>query len=123
MALTQIDDAQPQLVLLDNDVLIRTSWQNSAMKRGLALTTFARYRELVEALPQFSKTTKFYIDYELDESNGGAVCDDLYQRGFEELFITTGHPPESLPGLRRVHKIVGKRFEDCFNPNLAKPRI
>jgi hypothetical protein len=63
-----------------------------AESKNVKLYIFETYQQLKNKLPSLSQETLFYIDIELgDDINGINVAKELYQIGFRELYLATGH--------------------------------
>ncbi|HOW88848.1 MAG TPA: ATP-binding protein, partial [Elusimicrobiales bacterium] len=95
-------------VLLDDDVLTHMNWEMAARENGVSLETFTdpgRFMAAAEAMP---KDIPIYIDSGLgDGVKGERIAGELHEKGFTNLTLATGHPPErfaSLPWLRVIGK-------------------
>lgn len=99
------------LILLDDDELIRLSWENSAKKQNNKIACYARSSVLLNEIEQFSKDTPIYLDSELgEEIKGQDVALKLYNLGFKNLIICTGHSPDQFKNMPWLTKIQGKNF-------------
>lgn len=80
-----------EAILIDNDKLVRFSWEFSAESAGIKLYTFSSLREFEEAKTNFCLTTPIYIDSLLDNQiKGEDLARDLYKNGFKTIFLSTG---------------------------------
>ena len=66
-------------------------------------------KEFLAAVEHLPKDTPIYLDSRLAKGlRGEDIARDLHAKGFSNLFLATGHSPESLPPLPWIKKIVGK---------------
>lgn len=89
-------------VYIDNDELCRLVWNSTAQKKGINLLVLDNISEFFTYSHQIDKDfTKIYIDSDLGEKNikGEAFAEELYKKGFKNLYIATGHPPENFKNL------------------------
>jgi len=64
----------------------------------------------MEAVEGFSRETEIYLDSELGGGvRGEEIAKEIYEKGFTNLYLTTGHPPEKFPPLPWIREIVGKK--------------
>ena len=102
-------------VLLDDDEITRISWESAAKRKGIPLTTYASASELFSNLHHYPKETTFYIDTELGENqkNGKEITKELYEKGYRNLYIETGHEPEVFKDTYWIKGVLGKRPNFC----------
>lgn len=95
-------------VLLDNDALTHMNWEDAAQEHGVDLKAFTDPAEFFARLGEFPKDIPLYIDSDLgDNIKGENIAADLKEKGFTNIYLTTGHPPERFahfPWLRVVTK-------------------
>lgn len=97
-------------VLIDNDELIRMSWQMSAQKSKQSLFVFSNTQDFVLESSKFSKQTTIYIDYELDDNkNGLEESKSLFDLGFKSIYLATGYTASTIKLPEHIIGIVGKR--------------
>ncbi|MCW5590069.1 MAG: HAMP domain-containing histidine kinase [Legionellales bacterium] len=100
------------LILLDDDPLIRTAWEFSAKLENKKIKTFSHFKELEQALPFFEKFIPIYLDYSLSEElTGTMVAEKLASMGFTELYLATGfegYVNFQVPAC--IKKVVSKNF-------------
>ena len=97
------------VVLLDDDALVRMTWTVAAKSKGIRLAAFKTPAELLAAVVGLPKDTPIYLDSELGEGlKGEDVARGLHAKGFSSLHLTTGHPPETLPPMPWIKRVVGK---------------
>ncbi|MFT6630600.1 MAG: FixJ family two-component response regulator [Bacteriovoracaceae bacterium] len=98
-------------VLIDNDLLIRKSWEFAASKAGIDLTTFSSVSEFLNTAQSFpSASTTIYIDLELDDGLLGTIeAKKISDLGFPKIILATGHSSDSVILPSYFFDIVGKR--------------
>ena len=99
----------PDLVLIDDDELVRASWLLVAKKRKHTLWTFASVNEfLCAAVPAH---VPIYLDYSFRGAQTGIeLSSQLKSLGFSELFITTGMPLNKNLIPQHIKNVLGKDY-------------
>jgi hypothetical protein len=96
-------------VLLDDEKLVRLSWQIMAEKHGINLLTYSTERELLNHVATLSKQTPIYLDVHLAESFAGLrIGRELSQMGFKTIILTTGLDSDQIPNETWISKVIGK---------------
>lgn len=79
-------------ILIDDDDIIRLTWQLSAEQCGLKLHTYANFNNFVHSEVKFNNDVQIYVDFDFnDELDGGGVCERLSKLGFKNISIVTGY--------------------------------
>lgn len=87
-------------VLLDDDELVRMTWESVAKKRNCILLTYSSSEELFNSVHSFEKNVIFYIDSELGNNiKGENVALELYELGFNNIFMASGYGKEKFANL------------------------
>lgn len=95
-------------VLIDDDAMVHMNWETAAEEVGVELKAFRTPAEFLANLAAFPKNTPIYIDSELEaEIKGEDIAADLKEKGFTNLRLATGHPPEKFSHLPWL-KVIGK---------------
>jgi hypothetical protein len=104
-----VSDALPALaVLIDDDAIVHMNWEDAAEHAGVKLKAFKTPAEFLMNLEAFPKDTPIYIDSELGaDIKGENVAADLKEKGFTNIRLATGHPPENFAHLPWL-KVIGK---------------
>jgi FixJ family two-component response regulator len=98
---------QQTIVLIDDDELIREGWKLLAIKKNIALITYANADDFVDC----DLRTPIYIDVELaSNKNGIEVARSLSQKGYQKLYLCTGHVDIKLSDYPFLSGIVNKNF-------------
>ena len=96
------------VVLIDDDTLVRMNWEMAAETVGIELKAFKDPAEFLSNPEAFPKDTAIYIDSELGENiKGENIAVDLREKGFTNICLATGHPPERFSHLPWL-KVIGK---------------
>ena len=88
------------IVLVDDDALIRMTWEMAAKKANLELKSYDSFNALMAEISQYTHETTFYFDSQLGENIRGEIeAQKLYDLGFEKLYLCSGltFKPEDLP--------------------------
>lgn len=95
-------------VLLDDDMLVQMNWKMAARAAGVEFAAFETPGELEAGLAGLPPDTPLYIDSELGGGvKGEEVAAGLRARGYADLTLSTGHPPEKFAALTWL-KVTGK---------------
>lgn len=81
-------------VLIDNDELVRITWQIKAKRKKIRFLALKSIKEFGEVQSKINKiTTAIYIDSELGDTEmpGEEFAEILYRKGYVNLTMTTGH--------------------------------
>lgn len=109
--LKETTQMKKNLILIEDNDLIRWAWKFSAEKEDIPLECFASAQEVLDRSEEIDKSTMFFIDRQLDDGElGEDVAKKLYDLGFKELYMQTGYEPEDLPEIPWIKGIVGKEF-------------
>lgn len=104
-----LNKSESALVFLDDDRALTTVWEREADYKGISILTFNRVADLEEALPTIDKNTPIYIDSNLGgEVNGEEFAKELYGKGFQQLYLASGHPESHFGKLPWIKGFTGK---------------
>ncbi|PIR15082.1 MAG: hypothetical protein COV48_16350 [Elusimicrobia bacterium CG11_big_fil_rev_8_21_14_0_20_64_6] len=97
------------VVLIDDDPLVRKTWKMAAARAGRRFSEFATFAEFMEAAPPLDRLTTVYVDADLgDGVNGAQESVRIRELGFERIYLATGHPAASFAGFTHLSGVVGK---------------
>lgn len=106
---SKVAERDSQVVLIDNDALVRSAWKYSAERSGRNLRVFASASEFLGGIDEFSRGTTIYIDQYLDGGVlGHEFAKDLHGAGFTSLYIATGERRDRIPLSPWIAGVVGK---------------
>lgn len=82
----------PLHILLEDDEIVRDTWETAAASAGVRLRTFARLEELERALAEIPKSSAIYLDHFLadGDATGEQVGVKLREIGYKRVVLTTG---------------------------------
>ncbi len=95
-------------IFIDDDATLRMSWSFVAQikqKKLLTLDGKAAFEALID---QIAQDTAIYIDSELGDYKGEVYAKTLFERGFQNLYLATGHPASHFGEIPWIKAIVGK---------------
>lgn len=98
-----------KIVLIDNEQMVRWTWNEQATSLGERFSAFADPQSFFIELDKYPLDTVIYIDAELDRGERGEeIAKVLYDKGYRELYLATGHPAYQLAHVQWIKGIVGK---------------
>ena len=88
---------------------MRTTWTFAAEDAKKSITTYSSFDEFIHEIDKHSKNTIIYIDSELGNNIKGEICaKQLFDQGFTEIHLATGHQQERFNHMPWIKTIVGK---------------
>ena len=97
------------MVFIDDDEMMRTTWIFAAEEAGKSISTYSSYEEFINELNSYSKSTTIYIDSDLGNNIKGEVCaKHLFDKGFSEIHLATGHSKDRFDHMPWIKTVVGK---------------
>lgn len=97
------------VILIDDDKLVQMVWRLAAKSNGKTLTVFSSPKEFSASESGLSKETAIYVDSDLGEDvRGEDFAKQLHDRGFTNLYLATGRPPDSFPPMPWINGVIGK---------------
>jgi len=101
--------APVDVVLIDDDELIRLCWELSAQRVGSRLVCHPSIDSFLNNSLQIPKETPIYVDLNLGGSiRGDRVTRTLSEHGYKNLYLATGELPEAVGEVPWVRAVVGK---------------
>jgi signal transduction histidine kinase len=99
----------PDLILIDDNQSIRDTWKLAALHKKKDIVIFSCINDAEQTIKEFSHSTPIYIDSNLKDSvRGEQYAKNLYDRGFKNIYLTTGYNESSFEPMPWIKKIVGK---------------
>jgi hypothetical protein len=104
-----------EVVLLDDDPLVRMMWKMAAQEQGKRFIAFEKPEALYAEILNLGPKTRVYIDSDLGAAQKGQdIALDLYKRGFTELYLATGYDANALEPMPWLKGIIGKEPPNSF---------
>ena len=103
------------IVLIDDDQLVRFNWKRQGRLAGRTIHSFERFEEFLANEAMYARLTPIYIDSNLGNQKGEDLSRELVELGFSNITLTTGSPESSITNRRWISKIVGKSFDLAVN--------
>ena len=95
-------------ILVDDDALVRMNWKTVAKAKGISLKIYSNPKDFLAEAGQLVKETIIYLDSDLGNGvKGEDISKELHEKGFADITLETGHPPEQFAHLPWL-KITGK---------------
>jgi len=96
-------------VLIDDDDLVRMTWEMKAKKNNLILLTFSSIELFNLSKNTLSKDAIIYIDSDLgDALKGEEIAQVLYNEGFRNISIASGFSADHFKDLTFLRTIISK---------------
>jgi len=105
------------LILIDNELMIRKTWSSKARRTGLKFFGFETLDDFLRA--EISKSIPIFIDVNLGQGASGIkAAEILNEKGFKAIHLSTGIKLESWPSF--IRSVRGKEFPtDLFPPKVG----
>jgi hypothetical protein len=99
-----------QAVYLDDDALMCKSWELVAKRRKVNLRCFNSWAAMREKLAEIPKDATLYVDsvLEPEDLKGEEVARELFELGYQSIYLATGFSPDRFPPMPWIKGIVGK---------------
>ena len=91
-----------EIVLIDDNSLVRDTWEAVAKKIGIQLKAYARSKDV--ELRNFSKATPVFIDQNLGDEDGVATIKNLIKQGYQNVILVTGKTQRINPQINQMGK-------------------
>jgi signal transduction histidine kinase/CheY-like chemotaxis protein len=100
---------QKRAVLIDDDKMTHLSWKLTAKKAEIELQAFSSVKEFIDSSSSFERHTPIYIDSDLGLGlKGEVLSEEVFNLGFKELFLATGHSESLINKPAWIKDILGK---------------
>jgi signal transduction histidine kinase len=97
------------IVLIDDDELVRLTWDSKAKRQNIELKTFSSYQSFLKDKNLIEKDSTIYIDSDLGENiKGEEVAVILHNEGFTDILMATGHSPDRFINLHFLKGVISK---------------
>lgn len=104
-----VNETQVDAILIDDDELVRMTWQLAAKEKLKEVKVFSSFEEFKVYQSTLNKKTKLYIDSNLGNGiKGEDLVNEISEMGFESIFITTGSSEEEIKKSPLIKGIIGK---------------
>ena len=99
-----------KIVLIDNDNLIHALWQRECKKHDIEINTFFSIASFCESASDFESETPIFLDSDLgDGIKGEKDGVKIFELGFSNITLQTGHDPHDLDIPNWISAVQGKR--------------
>ncbi len=96
-------------VFIDDDEMMRVTWNFAAEEAGKNISTYSSFEEFINRIDTYNKNTIIYIDSDLGNNIKGEECaKHLFDNGFTEIYLATGHLRDRFSHMPWIKTIVGK---------------
>lgn len=85
-----------QYVLIDDDLLVRKTWEMQAKSKSIILYTFSDSESFLNNFHQ-NLDAYVYVDINLNGENGLDLAEKLFKIGYRHIFIASGEDELELP--------------------------
>ncbi|MBY0378217.1 MAG: sensor histidine kinase, partial [Gammaproteobacteria bacterium] len=99
----------PDLVFIDDDATLCKCWQLSASFSEKSIMTFTSISAFEKKIAEIDPITPIYIDSELGRGlRGEEYAKQLFEQGFHEIYLVTGHAATSFSSMPWIRAIIDK---------------
>ncbi len=114
-----IESKKSPIVLIDDDKFVHINWSLICKKIGLDLHVFYSIDDFLKLAHTLDKGTRIYIDSHLgDGIQGEFESEQIFNLGFDNLFLTTGYQKEDINKPSWIKEIYSKG-PDCLSEYYA----
>lgn len=114
---TQPKIIENDIVLIDDDPLVRFTWKRQAQIKGISVHAFENYASFIKVSANYKSDTPIYIDSNLGDVKGELAAEELVFKGFKKVILTTGAPANTILNKKWISGIVGKGFSTAILAN------
>jgi signal transduction histidine kinase/FixJ family two-component response regulator len=109
ISVAQNTHSHSNIILIDDNKLVRMTWQFAAKKVGCDLKMYSSFKSFVSEIDRHDKDTAIYMDSDLGNGIKGEECAYfLFQNGFTNINITTGYCVEKYSSFPWIKTVIGK---------------
>lgn len=110
--------AASDLILIDNEEMIRLTWEINAENAGKTCQTFASMEEFLTIVDMVPRSTPLFVDSDLgDGKRGQEFAPLLRELGFKRIVLATAFVDLHGTTIPFIDEVVGKRFcSDDLSP-------
>jgi hypothetical protein len=102
-------DTVPDLIFIDDSESLAQAWEMAGAAVGKNIKIYHSPEKLLAEIENYPASIPLYIDSQLE---GGVLGEDLakvlYNKGYRELYLATGYPPEHFSHCTWLKAVVGK---------------
>lgn len=108
MVLAEVE-ANVDCVLIDDDSLVRLTWNAIAKRKGLNLEVFHTLEEFLDSASELNRAVPIYIDSHLGGGlRGEAIARSIHELGFSTIVLTTGRTFVERDRYPWIQEVMGK---------------
>ncbi|HFD2311292.1 TPA: ATP-binding protein, partial [Legionella pneumophila] len=97
------------VVFIDDDEMMRMTWIFAAEEAGQCISTYSSFDEFINEINNYGENTLIYIDSDLGNNVRGEDCAKLlFDKGFIDVHLATGHSRDRFSQMPWIKSIVGK---------------
>jgi len=105
-----IDASAGLTVLIDDSELVGDNWSLIAKKKNKDFLYFRSVDEFAAKAPKIPRSAAIYIDSDLGDGRRGEVAaKGIYEQGFLNISLTTGHLRSDFKECAWIRNVIGKR--------------
>ncbi|NNM58255.1 MAG: sensor histidine kinase [Legionellales bacterium] len=100
---------QPEIIFIDDNPTITESWRFMAELAGKKILTFNDIHSARKVILSLPKKTLIYVDADLtNHERGEDFAKELFELGYHELYLATGHEMEKFAHCYWLKEVIGK---------------
>jgi len=110
------------IVLIDDDRFMHISWARKMQALGISFTSYYSIKEFLHDSASHPTSTFVFVDSDLGDLVKGEIAShEIFKKGFENLYLSTGYDVKSFSKPSWIKDIIGKNPSQ-FMANLALTR-
>lgn len=108
--LSKAYDIKPvDLIFIDDDIMLTNAWVYHGLTKGMVVASYNSIHAFKIDLNNYAFNTPIFIDSDLkDNIKGQDFAKELYEKGFNNIYLSTGYLPTDFPKMYWIKEIIGK---------------
>jgi len=103
--------AEVRIVLIDDELIVRRSWEFAAGECGIRMVAVSTPDEFWQMSSHLGRSIEVYVDARLGMGiDGVEVARTIHASGFGRVYLCTGDPASKYSGVTFLSGVVGKEF-------------
>ena len=99
----------PEIVLIENDELVRSHWERRCARAKKKIRTFRSCQEFYNSIRDFKHDANFFVDKNLGEALSGIeLTKSLHNQGYRNIYLCTADTLINIKSIQWIKGVIGK---------------